>query len=420
MATNAWMLMGRAPAIHRSTAPAKEAQSARPGPSVSAPVDAAAALSPHILKLLASLETVDLASLRDEMRREGFDEATVRGIIAGTLRTRFRIKATTWKVDQAFKEWWKPTRMPLDEQLKIIDRPLVELLGHDPLDLAERELRYDFLPLEKRRLLATIDLDYAQMNLEMGPPRGTPSLSSDRDQQSLLQNEHRKDVLAALTPEERAEYELRFTRVPGAGRFGAMEATEEEFRAIKPLLLQNLEQLQALPRDQGLATASLALEQATLDEIVARIGFDRAVQYQWAGTPSHSELVMALREEGLPRENAAEILQLAAEIGIQAAEANLDPALSTEQKGSALRRLQEQAAPKLDALIPVEIREKLPRQTLGWYAALGEGTYYPPRAFFSLRMTAPPVAVSTTQPDQGPRRVPPLPRRPATAREMSR
>jgi hypothetical protein len=294
------------------------------------------------------------------------------------------------------------------------------LLGPSELDLADAEVRYSFLPPDKRRLLALVDLDYTDL-LEQIRPASTsynPSkatLKSDEDQTQYLNQERRKDVLAALTDEERAEYELRFSPTVASNtvRFATMNATEAEFRAIAPMIEAVSQAQRELPNGPASVGARANLDQNAMDQLVATIGFDRAIDFVWSSdNPAYVETANFLREANLPTTQTPRILQLAAETGARALAIHSDPTLTPEQKKSALGALHDAVQPQLDAMIPASSQSQLPERAFSWFMGLNDGRYQVMQATMGSAGMISSAVSSVTGPPPGPRRVIPLPRRP--------
>ena len=227
---------------------------------------------------LDAFESSDPAVWRDRLREAGADEPMVRALLEGALRQRYREKVRAERVQQWQFAWWRSDARKAtadNPQLlrEAVQTPLRELLGRDPLDAHDAEKRFDFLPPVKRRQLAEIALDYAEMDAAAGGRPTANALKSDFDRVALLADERRKDVMAALTPEERAEYDLRFEGRAGlgAGRLSAMNGTEQEFRALRPILDEMRQLAQALPLGDDFPAAYTQLTQRTIDRIAAAI-----------------------------------------------------------------------------------------------------------------------------------------------------
>lgn len=371
--TNAWYW--RTAVTHRT------GDLVRPGAMRPRQVAARTSLSEVIVRLggdagiAAVLAGENENILRDQLRSAGADDETIRAALDGVSRRRSAVQASAERRERIRSAWWRPA------QAKAPGRPgpqadrVRESMGPDPLDLADAELRYQFLPADKRRLLAQIDLDYADL-LRAQPGAGT---RADLDEYALINRERQQDILAALSPDERAEYDLRFGESTSSitTRFAAMAASESEFRAIKPLadeLQRGLKILNAT--DPDYRNRRLALEQATLDGLVEKIGYDRTLDYLWSTTSNaYVGTLEVLQANGLPSHRAAQLLQLGTETGIKGREIHENPALSADEKRAALAALQESVRPQLGTLVPVELQTKLPSEAIAWFGALAEGRY---------------------------------------------
>jgi hypothetical protein len=306
-------------------------------------------------------------------------------VLEGVLRRRERDKLAALRIDRTRTGWWRSGRTADSGDAKLakemITDPLQQLLGRDPADVADAESRYAFLPPEKRRLLAQIDLDYGELQSRV--PRGvlTTQLPAQANEEKLLADERRKDVLAALTPAEREEYDLRFSGAAGmvSRRAGTIVATEPEFRALKPLLDDFDQKSKAIPRDDNFNTAYAELNRSAVQQLVAALGYDRAVDYIWSGSDAEfSALRRATEAAQLPPTTPAHVMELAVDVGERAARIHDDPSLNLEQKRAALIALQQTARAQVATLLPPAAMQTLPADQFRWLDALGDGRYLQP------------------------------------------
>jgi hypothetical protein len=395
LAANAWLLFARA-----SRLPATEKSAATATRGATPLAKPAAGLS------VAILDSADLAALRDALRAVGVDEPTVRAVLEGILRRRERERLAAVRIARIRAAWWRSGRTADFGDAKLakemITDPLQRLLGRDPADLADAESRYAFLPLEKRRLLAQIDNDYRELQSRVPQSVMNTQLQAEAKEQTLLADERRKDVLAALTPEERTEYDLRFSGSAGpvSRRAGTMVATEPEFRALKPVLDDFELKSRAIPRDDNFTAAYSNLNQGTVQQLVAALGYDRAVDYIWSGSDAEfSALRRATEAAQLPPTTPAQVMELATGVGQQAARVHDDTSLTLDQKRAALLTLQQTARVQLATLLPPAAMQTLPADQFRWLDALGDGRYLMPMpnldssggyAIFSLSNPPPP------------------------------
>lgn len=361
LAANAWLLLRR------------------PKPIVPTPAPQSAPREPVIQsKLLAGSP----ATLRDALRAAGTDEATIRALVEGIARRRDYEAQTTAVIEQYRGSWWRVSdsgqRTATADRKRKVDLEVHALLGRDNLDQSDAEIRYSFLPPDKRRQLAQMDLDYAELSTGTRPVIGAAQSPEEAKVEKLLAEERRKDLLALLTPEERAEYELRYGENSQMinRRAAAMGATEAEVRAIKP----HVDELQRKLRAQNTETHSLdvfnALQREAAEKIIAAIGYDRAMAYLWSGYESEYKALRRITEaSALPTTTPARVMQLSVEIGLAAAAIHEDTALSLPQKQAALVALQQTSQVKLDTLLGQSAQQALGEQPR-WLRSLSEGTYY--------------------------------------------
>jgi hypothetical protein len=412
LSANAWLVLRKEPL----SSPARETSSA---PAASSPAIDAVTIGDvpaHVF------ETQDLAAFRDQLRAAGADESMVRAILEGALRRRYREELAVARTEQLHAAWWRSAFAATSgEDAKRLQEtvvaPLRDLMGRDPLDLADAEKRYDFLPPEKRRLLAEIALDYDELEQASGGRRTIDELKSESQAKRLLAQERRKDVLLALTPAERAEYEVRFEGAAPilSGRVATMNGTEQEFRVLKPLLEQYKEQARTLPKGEGFSAAYSELQQSMMDKLVATIGPDRALDYLWSGPGIYPEVLRLAQQFNLPRNTAGRLMQLAAETGARASALHRDSTILPEGKTAALKELQDSVRPMFDALVPEALRSKFPEQARVWFTMLGEGRYMGFMPSMDSTGSGTVVPISVTRPAVG-RGISPPPRPTPTGR----
>jgi hypothetical protein len=369
LAANAWLLW-RGPARSRPAVPDRSVAVVAPSHGVT----------------IAALETGDAAGIRDALRADGADESTVRAVVEGVLRQRQRGKLAAERIERARHAWWRNGRRAQAGEAKLtqetVTEPLQRLLGPDPLETMDAESRYSFLPPEKRGLLAQIDRDYAEMQARRPANLSNAQLRAAAREEQLLTDERRKDVLAALSPPEREEYDLRFSETAGqvSRRMATMGATEAEYRAVKPLIDAFDRASQALPKaDKFPVEVYNELQRTTSQQLVAALGYDRALEYFWSGYDAeYAALRRATESAGLPGEMPVRVMELDLATGQEAARIHADPALTPEQKRAALITLRQTAQGRLDALLPPPAQQALPADGLRWLTSLGEGKYLVP------------------------------------------
>jgi hypothetical protein len=330
---------------------------------------------------LGLVEKGDPATIRDQLRQAGADEPTIRAVLDGLLRNRYREKLTAERIGKTRHGWWKTRISPAIDDVKSLREnvtdPLRKLLGPEPLDLIDAENRYAFLLPEKRRKLAQIDQDYREMRAQLQFPVGTPASQTraEQEQLQLLSNERRKDVLAELTPEEQSELALRFSEVAHGviARMNNIAATEAEYRVINPMVDEYECRTKLLAGDAESGRADLAREIA--QQFVDKFGYDRAVDIVWAGYNEYAAVARASRSTQLPENTVGQVMTLSAETGLQAAAIHRDEVLTPEEKRAAFIALQQSARTRLDALLPPATQQLLEPSTFNWLTELKDGKY---------------------------------------------
>jgi RNA polymerase sigma factor (sigma-70 family) len=337
---------------------------------------------------LAVLQGGDIAALRDRMRAAGASETAVRGVIEGVLRRRYREELSALRAERMQHAWWSdtgwwyqsgrsdgPPRFVDDKKLlrEMVLDPLDQLFGPDPAEVAEQQARFEFLPAEKRDAFAALERDFAAATARLAGAEQNSAAGS------ALQREHdekQQALLATLTPAERAEYDLHLsaTAVALRERMSQINASEQEYRAIMAVV-----PAPADPADQNAPVRRILgaseNDAGVAQQLVAALGYDRALDYLWAGAWEYPSYARVAQDAGLPPGTPARLLELGAETIAQAETIHRDETLTPAQRRAAVIALQEQVRPQLDALLPPDQQQRLPARTLLWFTALGEGRY---------------------------------------------
>jgi RNA polymerase sigma factor (sigma-70 family) len=334
---------------------------------------------------LALLAKGDAAALRDRLRAAGASETTVRGIVEGVLRRRYRETLSARRAETMQHAWWNdapwfffsdlPGRFADDPPLlrELVLDPLERLFGPDPVDLAEKEARFEFLPPARRPDFIALERDFEAALSRIPGADKNPSLGANARREH---DEKERQLVATLSPAERAEYELRFSATARGlrERMSQIDASEQEYRAIMALVAapgSPADQNAPIQKVLGTDDSSTRLAR----QLVAALGHDRALDYIWAGAWEYPNYARVARDAGLPASTPARVLELAAETTAQAETIHGDAMLTPVQKRAAVVALQQEVRPRLDALLPPEQQQRLPARVLGWFTALGDGRY---------------------------------------------
>ncbi len=337
---------------------------------------------------LALVSEMDLALLRDEMRVAGAGEASIRAALEGILRRRYRERLSQERTARAQRGWWRDhqrTWGTAASSQRLIDDPrllremvttrLEELLGPDPIAVAEADVRYGFLPSEMRQTLARLDREQPTGWSPTGIAEVDARLRDEFETERKATEHKRRELIAAMTPEQRMDYEMRTSPFAAAliRQLQAIDVTEQEFRTVFPLADAHAKEFAAAGR--GSRSEQLELSRQAAEKLVAALGYERALDYIWCGAMEYPAYARLVREQNLAANAAGQAVQLAAETAEKAGSIHADAKLSVAEKRSALANLQGEAQMQFDRLIPPAAQRRLPVHSLTWLAALGEGRY---------------------------------------------
>jgi len=347
----------------------------------------AAVAAPVVTELV---KHADIAALRDQLRAAGASDAAIRAALEGILRRRYREQLSADRAARLGRGWWRDSQrtwgtandvqLPFDD-LRLINamvtRPLEQLLGVDPLDEAETEARYGFLPEPLRREFGRLARASIGGWTRSGDPETDAVIEAEMEQNWRAVTEKREELMAALTPGQRADYEMRFGQFASglARQLEQLAVTEQEFRAIFPIADRYAKESGTVAKRDDPGAVKAELDRRTAQQLIAALGYDRALDYIWAGSSEFPAYARVAREANLPPATAGRVVQLAAETADRAAAVHADATLTAEQKRAALLALQQTVRPQLDALVPTAAQQRLASAALAWINGLGEGRY---------------------------------------------
>jgi RNA polymerase sigma factor (sigma-70 family) len=366
----------------------KSVPPSRPSAAPRSPVIAAAAPAP--LDPNELVRTGDLGALRDRLRADGATEPVIRGIMEGILRRRYREKLSLDRADRIARGWWKDaqrtwgtaesTQRLIDDPTLLrtmVTTPLEQLLGPDPLDVAEADAKYAFLPADLRQRLGAIDRALPGGWSPSGDPAQDRILRAEYESTRKNLEGDRTTLLAGLTSDQRQAYEMRFSRTGTslAQQLELVQVTEQEFTAIYPFAEQYGKEYDGLFRlENGIEKAG-ELDRRFAQQIIAAVGYDRALDLIWSGATEYSAYARIAHDAGLPAGTAGRAVQLAADTSARAAAIHADLTLGLNEKAAALVTLQQQARGQLDALVPPAVQVRLAPAAVEWLESLGRARY---------------------------------------------
>ncbi len=340
----------------------------------------------------ADLAATDLYATRDKMRAAGASEATIRGVLEGVLRRRYREKLSTLRAERLATGWWRerdftriisgPVRTTPAEDPRLfremVRDPLEQLLGPDPADVAEENAKYGFLPESARRDFAQLEADFAFLQSQDVVARYAGRQTAYEQERTGLEAK-RQQLIAGLSAEQRNEYDLRYGPVASvvAQRMALIDGTEAEYRAVYQLVDARVKEKSPTTTRDAQSFARSNLDQAAADQLVGALGFERARDYIWSGASDFPAYARVTRGANLPLSAATRAFQLAAETIETASRIHFDPALTLDQKRAAMDALHDQAQREFDRVLPREVQQELVPQSLAWLTELKAGRYKP-------------------------------------------
>jgi hypothetical protein len=396
--------------------------------------NAEAPKSPVAITSMDIVEKADLAALSEQLRAAGASDTRVREVVWGILQWRFRDAQSEKRLARLQHGWWLDDRRTMGvtspRQLKADDlglsRELVEdkfaaLLGEDPAQLEVVKARYSFLPEDLQNKLAKLNRDLEIEWVPTGDPEADARIQAEMAKNKARNSAEKEKLIASLPADQRREYEMRYGDAGmelSSGIRTVPGATEEEFRKLYSITAAS-----GVSTGENITTGSGTIrllsdinpqtQQALTERVVSELGFDRALDFLWAGTPEFRAAATVSKEAGLAPTTAGRYAQLAAETGMKAAAINQDASLTFEERRAALVALQQTARAEIDALIPPAAQQKLAPNALAWVNQMSDGRYkmmapgFPGRGSSSRTMT-----VSATAPNSAAVLMAPPPVRP--------
>ena len=340
-------------------------------------------------------DDVNLAALRDQLRTSGANESSIRATLEGILRRRYREKLSADRVERTRWGWWRdpmlnlgnpeaPIQFTEDQRLlrETVTIPLEQLLGPDPLAVAETEAKYAYLPSELRQAFGRLDRDVPPTFLATGRIEVDGPIEAELARQRSAVDQQRKELVASLAPAQRADWEMRNSPLATnlVRQFEPLGVTEAEYRGIFPLAdnyAKTNPRSVRPPEGADFNALNEAATQQMMQQLVSTFGYDRALDFIWSGAAEYGPYARVLRDTDLPISTAGRVMQLAAETAKHAATVHGDETLSLEQKRAALVALQQRVRPELDALLPAEVQQRLAPTAQAWLPGLSQGNSTP-------------------------------------------
>lgn len=202
--------------------------------------------------------------------------------------------------------------------------------------LLQARAQFGPLPEETLEKLRSLERDYLDMRISIQSPSAVGlSMPWHAEEQAVLNQEKRRDVVAMLTPKELEEYDLRSSPTANSLRRNLTDfnPTEQEFRAMYAAQsrVDALRQGGFDISSEGMNTRRQAQQDAN-KALQDALGPARYAEYQRATDRGYQAAFAVTQNRNLPVENARAAYQVQRDIQQRAAEyRRLPPAQRAEQ-----------------------------------------------------------------------------------------
>jgi hypothetical protein len=347
-----------------------------------------------VRKSWEDLRSTNYAEFVAKLRAFGCPEQTVRDIVITEIAKAYALRRAEVRRQGKPYEYWR-TQDPADpkiereiaalqrEQHKLVrDLFGIELASMRAQYWAEdnNPPEYDFLPEDKREKLMEMLARYDAKEEEIySRSQGTPE---PKDEQELrrLEQERAKELQALLTPEEREQYDMRYSTIAQTlrGYLGGIQPTEEEFQKLFRVykkyekdLSEGFMTVQAT-REQIRTPERVAAERGLQEEIRTTLGEARFAELQRSHDPAYETLVQVAQRFNLPSEIPAEVYNLKAQAEQQKFEVDSNSKLTPEQRLAALTAIAQETERALNSRLGPEVYQTYARAAGDWIEGLNQ------------------------------------------------
>jgi hypothetical protein len=275
-------------------------------------------------------------------------------------------------------------RMEMNKVQREFTETMRKALGED-LDSAfgGRDSPYAFLPSAKREQLRQIEQDYNEMQSQAYMDQEGIQLPSDQEKLKLLRLEKERDIAAALSPEEREQYELRVSQTANnvRARYGDAIQSEEEYRRIFALQkafddrYANQDRGEGGPASQEMMRARRDAEQQLQDEIRASLNPEQLAAMQRANDQDLKAAESLVRRLNLPANTPEVVLASRENYAAQSMQINGNAALSPQERRTQLQALATRAQNELQGTLGSEGAQAYAQRSQ-WISVLKNGNAF--------------------------------------------
>ncbi len=314
--------------------------------------------------LVSRLQTGDLATELDELRRLGLPEDTIKTLAEGAIMRRFREGMTALNRDGSINYWqggYAQTKEQREKQQKMMQlmRDLQEQarLAGIRWDMISNYGDESVLPEDKALLVARIKQDHDEMRSQIHMEAQGLMLERDQEKLRFLKEEFEKDLAAALTPQELEEWNLRNSNTARQlkSQLANMQPTEEEFRQIYRLQSVFDETWSYETRGGNIDWQKRgADEKAMKEEIAALLGPERYADYTKSTDREFGTLSNLEYRLELPAGTADRLYAMHADSDAAAKAIRENKQLSKDEQKAALKTLADKVTADMTAALGEE------------------------------------------------------------------
>lgn len=372
----------------------KPAAPASDRPRMAAPATSSDAAPAAFAKLPPELAAAIASGDEAALRAVGFSEDEARGLVLTRLFTRLAalLREAGSSDPESQARYWQggnrgrrgsgftPERQAaLNKLEKEFRDTLTKSYGDEDFGFFTGNNRYRFLSPERREQIQRIERDYDEMMADLRKQQEGISLPSDRAKFELLQKEKERDILAALTPEERVLDELRNSASAGLvrSRYGDLIRDEETYKKI--YALQKAFDDQYPSRREGGqrsgsadSSARTEAQRRLNEEISSVLGEDAIAAYRRENDGDLKALNALQTRLNLPAGATDQVYALRDTYAAQSQAINANTALTPAQRREQLTALAAQAKAEAAAKLGTEGAEAYAQRST-WIGMLGRG-----------------------------------------------
>lgn len=340
----------------------------------------------------------DGATLKARLEAMGFPPEVVRAAIREQLRHTYQAKQRALVGNSEPKPFWETGAAPLGfaggdaeteralNSLRKEQRAQTIALFGSELEISDTAMavyqqRWGPLPTDKIQTIQRIENDYAELQRELLAGRASSTLTPlEQEKYALLQRERRADMVAALTPDELFEYDLRrsITASRLRSQLQAFNASEEEFRSIFKIQY-------ALDQASGRDVSTMGItyvssnarteeRAALMSQLKGVLSPERYSDYEFASNPSNGNLVRITTRLGLPMDAARDVTAARTETMQAIARVRGNTALSTAERNAEIAAIAQATNERVTRTLGEEGRQAYIEHGGSWLSSLSPST----------------------------------------------